>query len=594
MLHVNVDNDLELKKENIIKLLSTQVKGIICLNCLSSPDEEELITAIVEVTVDTLLVRFNRDKDMFREIITSTSLVIRDFNESNKVEYVLEGGNILENSEYILEMRKITKSFPGVKALDNVQLKIKKGEVHALMGENGAGKSTLMKILAGLLKQDMGEILIDNKVINIDRPLDAIDNGISMIHQELNPIPEMSVSENIYIGREILYKNTNIVNKKAQREGTKKLLTKLEINISPTILMKNLSIAEMQMIEISKAISYKSNIIIMDEPTSAITDKEVESLFKIIKQLSNEGVSIIYISHKMNEIYRICERITILRDGLFVGSELTKKLSEKNLIKMMVGRELTNIFPKELVKISEISFEVKNLSKEGIFSDISFSARKGEILGVAGLMGAGRTEVAEAIFGIDPPDSGKILVNSKVVKIKNPRDAIRNKIALITEDRKTKGLNLKGSVKTNISIVKLDEFCMLGQILQKKKEQKTVLKQIDKFDIKTPSENQLVSNLSGGNQQKIVLAKWLLNEPDIVILDEPTRGIDIGAKSEIYKIMTLLVKQGKTIIMISSELPEILGMSDRVIVLSEGRITGEFNRNEMEQEKILSCAMQFN
>ena len=495
-----------------------------------------------------------------------------------------------EDTKYVLQMRNISKVFPGVTALNDVSLNIEKGKVHALIGENGAGKSTLMKILSGIYNSDKGEIILRGKKVNINGPKDALKNGISMIHQELNPIPEMTVAENIFVGYEPCYKFLGIVNKKVLKKRTNELFNEIGVELNPNAKLSSLNVAEIQIVEIVKALSYNSEIIIMDEPTSAITGKEVEKLFEIMRKLSSKGKTIIYISHKLDEIFKIGDYVTALRDGNYIDTKSISELNKQLLISLMVGRDIKNIFPKENIKFGDVLFEVRGLSKKGKFNNINFKVHSGEILGIAGLMGAGRTELVEAIFGADKADSGEIIIKGKKATINNPRDAITNGIALVSEDRKTYGLNLKSSVKDNITIANLDKYCLLKQIINMRKERKIVDQQIKTLDIKTPSRNKIVNTLSGGNQQKVVIAKWLLCNPDILILDEPTRGIDIGTKAEIHKIMTLLAKEGKAIIMISSEMPEILGMSDRVIVLNEGEITGEFRRKELNQEKIMACA----
>ena len=493
-------------------------------------------------------------------------------------------------ADYILQMKDITKTFPGVKALDNVSFNLKKGSVHALMGENGAGKSTLMKVLTGIYKADAGEIILKGARVNINDPKEALHLGISIIHQELNPIPDMTVAENIFVGREPTYKFLNILNRKELRSMTLRLFEEIGIKIDPGAKLASLSVAEKQVVEIVKAISYNADIIIMDEPTSAISDREVEKLFEIIRKLVSKGKAIIYISHKMDEIFQISDYITVMRDGAYIDTKPTSELNKQKLISLMVGRELSSVFPKRNAKISDIAMEVKKLNIKGICKDITFKVRRGEILGVAGLMGAGRTEVMEAIFGARKIDSGEIIINGERVTINSPKDAINKGIALVTEDRKLLGLNLKSSVKNNITLANLSAYCMLKQLIRINEEKKVADAQIDALSIKTPDRNQIVNSLSGGNQQKVVIAKWLLCNPDILILDEPTRGIDVGAKAEIYKIMNSLAEAGKAIIMISSEMPEILGMSDRVIALHEGRITGEFDKSEMDQEKIMFCA----
>lgn len=490
--------------------------------------------------------------------------------------------------EYVLEMRHVSKRFPGVKALDNVTFQLKKQSIHALVGENGAGKSTLMKILSGVHLPDEGDICINGEPIVISNPKDSLTHGISMIYQEMNPVPEMTVAENLFLGHE--YVKGPVLNKRRMLQEAKDVLKRCGVDLDPGEKMKHLSVAQVQLVEIVKAVFYDSQVIVMDEPTSAITEREVENLFQIIHRLVADGKSIIYITHKMDEIFKICDTVTVLRDGQFIGSSPISELTREQIITMMVGRELSNLFPKEFAEIGEIALEVRNLCKAGKFQNISFHVRKGEILGIAGLVGAGRTEVMEAIFGVNPPDSGEIIVNGKSVKIRSPIEAINNGLAFSVEDRKLLGLNLQGTVKDNIAIVNLSAYCVAGGVVNEKLLVKSADAQIEALRIKTPSREQLVGNLSGGNQQKIVLAKWLLRQPDILILDEPTRGIDVGAKAEIYTLMCQMAKQGKAIIMISSELPEIIGMSDRVIVLHEGTLTGELSRDKLSQEVILSYA----
>ncbi len=493
------------------------------------------------------------------------------------------------SNKYILEMDSISKEFPGVKALNNVQFRVKKGTVHALMGENGAGKSTLMKILNGMYSPDSGVIKFKDKEIKLRSPYDAIMMGISMIHQELSPVPHMTIAENIFLGREPSIGKTGIVKDREMEEKTRKLLEDLDIRLDPRTKMKDLTIANMQMVEIAKAISYNSELIIMDEPTSAISEKEVDHLFKIIRSLKEKGVSIIFISHKLDEIFKIADEVTVLRDGEYIATEPIENITKEKLIEMMVGRELKHMFPKEEAEIGEVIFEVKNFTKKGVFYDINFKVRRGEILGIAGLMGAGRTEVVESIFGINKPDTGEVYVKGKKVRINSPADAIKNKIGLITEDRKLTGLFLPLSVRDNIIMASVDRYTK-GEFIEGKKVDDACETMRKRLKIKTPSLDQIIKFLSGGNQQKVLIARWLLTYPDILILDEPTRGIDVGAKAEIHKLMVKMAQQGKAVVMISSELPEILGMSDRVIVMHEGRITGELSRGEATQDKIMMYA----
>jgi inositol transport system ATP-binding protein len=492
----------------------------------------------------------------------------------------------------LLKMEGIAKSFSGVPALSNVRLEVKGGEVHALMGENGAGKSTLMKILSGIVSKDAGDIFLNGERVEIKSPKGALDMGISMIHQELNPVRAMTVAENIFLGKEPCYGFTGVVNRKKQREQTLELFREMDVAIDPDEKMAGLSVAEMQLVEIVKAVSYRSRVIIMDEPTSAITGREVGKLFEIIRGLKAKGMAIIYISHKMDEIFRISDTITVLRDGQYIETRPAKELDHDTLVKLMVGRKISEMFPKkEAVANEEVIFEVDRLTKRGLFENIGFKVKKGEVFGIAGLMGAGRSEVMETIFGLRRADAGSVKVRGREVRIQSPADGIHHRIAFITEDRQMKGLNLKASVRDNITLVNLKSFSLFGQLLQFKKENGAADSEIEKLRIKTRHRNQIVKTLSGGNQQKVVLAKWLLTEPEIIILDEPTRGIDIGAKSEIYKIIAQLTEGGATVIMISSELEEILGLCDRVIVLYHGKITAEFARAEFNQENIIKAAM---
>jgi inositol transport system ATP-binding protein len=490
-----------------------------------------------------------------------------------------------------LRMEGIAKSFAGVVALNNVRLSVARGEVHAVMGENGAGKFTLMKILSGLVQKDCGEIYLNENPVEIKTPKAALNLGISMIHQELNPVRAMTVSENIFLGREPCYRFTNVVNRRRQRELTKSLFREMEISINPDRKMSDLSVAEMQLVEIVKAVSCNARIIIMDEPTSAITGREVAKLFEIIRRLKSKGIAIIYISHKMDEIFRISDTITVLRDGQYIETRPAKELDHDTLVKLMVGRKISELFPKVNSVKGEVNFEVEGLTKRGLFENVSFKVRKGEVFGIAGLMGAGRTEVMETVFGLRCADAGSVKINGRKVRLQSPADAIRHRLAFIPEDRQIKGLNLKASVRDNITLVNLKNFSRFGQVLQFQKENGAADAEIEKLRIKTHHRNQIVKTLSGGNQQKVVLAKWLLNDPEIIILDEPTRGIDIGAKAEIYKIIARLAEQGKTIVMISSELEEILGLCDRVMVLYHGKVSAEFERHAFNQESIIKAAM---
>nr|WP_297174913.1 sugar ABC transporter ATP-binding protein [uncultured Agathobaculum sp.] len=491
--------------------------------------------------------------------------------------------------EYILEMKDISKTFPGVKALDHVQLQVRPGEVHALMGENGAGKSTLMKILMGIYTKDEGgEILFDGKPYHASSPKEAMDTGVAMIHQELNPILDMTVYENIFVGREI--RKNGLVDKKAEIEEAQRLIEECGLHVSPRETLRNLTVAQCQLIEIIKAISINARVIVMDEPTAAITDREVELLFGHIRRLTEKGVAIIYISHRMDEIFSICDRVSVYRDGQYIGSGDTKDLDEAQLIKMMVGREITDVFPKLEAEIGEVIFEAKDIVRaDNKVKGVSLSVRRGEILGIGGLVGAGRSELVEGIFGMHALSGGEIYVKGNKVNVRSPHDIIKEGVALITEDRKGTGLNLSGTVNDNIAMVAIDKLLTYG-LYNKSKARSASQEYIKKLNIKTPSGDQIVGNLSGGNQQKVVIAKWLLNEPDIIILDEPTRGIDVGAKRDIYLLLGQLVQQGKAVIMISSEIPELMGVCDRIMVMCEGNLSGEVTRDEFSQERIMTLA----
>ena len=493
------------------------------------------------------------------------------------------------NQPYLLKAENISKSFPGVKALDKVNLTIEGGKVHTIIGENGAGKSTLMKILMGMLLPDEGEILYKGEKVKFTSVQEAIKTGVSMIHQELLPFPELSIAENIFMGNEPTSRILGWINKKEMNKNAALLMNKLGANVEVTKAMKELSIAEMQMVEIAKAISNKSEIIIMDEPTSALSNREIDILFGIIEELKQQGIAIIYISHKMDEIFKISDTITVMRDGKHITTCEIAEIDQQKLISLIVGREINSIFDKKESIPGEEILSVTELTGEK-FKDINFNLRRGEILGIAGLMGSGRTEIVNSIYGLEKIVKGTIFINGKKVKIRSPKDAIKNSIGLVSEDRKKYGLVLGLSVKHNISLSSLEK-CKNGLFLNLKEENEIANAQINKLNIKTTSSDQLANYLSGGNQQKIVIAKVLLNDADIIIFDEPTRGIDIGAKSEIYKLMTQLVSEGKAIILISSELVEILGLSDRILVIREGEIKAELSQREATQELIMKYAM---
>jgi len=490
--------------------------------------------------------------------------------------------------EVILRMQGIRKTFPGVVALDNVNLDVRSGTVHSLMGENGAGKSTLMKCLIGMYTPDEGTVELAGDIVRFKDTKDGLEHGISMIHQELSPVPEMMVAENIWLGREPRGR-LGLLSPAAMFRKTRELFDEWKIDIDPRARMKDLTVSKQQMVEIAKAISYDAKIIIMDEPTSAIPEREVAHLHGMIKRLTDFGVAIIYITHKMDEVFRISDDITVFRDGKHVGSYPAKELDRDKLIKLMVGRELTDLFPKEEAEIGEVVLSVQGLNRGAVVKDVSFELHRGEILGLAGLMGAGRTEVLETIFGIEKADSGEIVLNGRALRIKQPSDAIRAGMALLTEDRKLNGIMGVLSVRDNITAAALPRYSPRG-VLHVGEMRKDSEDQREKLRIKTPSLSQLIKNLSGGNQQKALISRWLLTVPDVLMIDEPTRGIDVGAKSEIHRLMSMLAQEGKAIIMVSSELPEVLGMSDRILVMHEGRISGELSREEANQESVMHLA----
>ena len=501
-------------------------------------------------------------------------------------------------SEYKLELRGVSKSFPGVKALDNVQLAVRPGTVHALMGENGAGKSTLMKCLFGIYKMDAGEIYIDGEKTTIDNPDEAMKKGIAMVHQELQPVLARSVGENMFLGRFPVkkYGPLQVIDHKTMYEETEKWLKEVNMDFDPKAQLDTLSIGQMQSVEIAKAVSHDAKVIIFDEPTSSLSDSEVEALFKIMEGLREKGVAMIYISHKMDEIKRIADDVTIMRDGTYIGTWPAKDLSIDDIIARMVGRELTNIYPEKDRTPGEVIMEVKGLSSihEKSFQDVSFNLRKGEILGFGGLVGAQRTELMEGLFGIRNLSAGEIKIHGKTVKIKSPKDAMNAGIGMITEDRRGNGIFGCLSIKDNVGVSVYNKYLTAGFVLNHKEINKVVDDSIEKLRIKTPNMQEHIANLSGGNQQKVIVSRWLANDPDILIMDEPTRGIDVGAKHEIYEIMTDLAKQGKAIIMISSEMAELLGMSDRIYVMCNGKLRGEItDESEMTQEKVMSYATQF-
>lgn len=499
----------------------------------------------------------------------------------------------MAEQKYVLEAIDISKSFSGVRVLNKVCLKIKPGEVHALMGENGAGKSTLVKIIMGVYKADSGQIKFNGQPVEIKGTRDALNLGISMIHQELSPIPEMTVAENIFLGRESTFKGTPFIKRAHLNERTKEILKKYDMDeyITPTMKMSRLNIAQIQMMEIIKAVSYDSKVIIMDEPTSSLSEKEVAILFRTIELLKKNGVGIIYISHRMEEIFDLADRVTVLRDGELIGCIEGEEITPDRLIKMMVGRELSSVYPKNTAPKGDVVLEIKNFTRKDVFENVSFNVRAGEILGLAGLVGAGRSEVVRALVGYDELDSGEVYLEGKRIHIKHPKDAKKNHIVMAPEDRKSLGLVLCRSIKENV-LLQNTKLYSKASFINHKKANEVCSGITQKVSVKMNSINDTVSSLSGGNQQKVVIAKSLLSSPKVLILDEPTRGIDIGAKAEIYKMMVELANRGIAIIMISSEMQELIGMSDRIIVMSDGKITGELDRNvENLQEEILKLAL---
>ncbi len=491
--------------------------------------------------------------------------------------------------EVILTMKDIDKSFPGVHALDHVDLEIRKGEVLALMGENGAGKSTLMKVLTGIYTKDSGTITYEGKEVEFHNTKEAQDAGIVIVHQELNMLGHLTVAQNIFIGRE--FKKGIRIDDAKMNEEAAKLFKRMNIDIDPKETMSHLTVGRQQMCEIAKAISHEAKVIIFDEPSAALTETEIEELFKIINDLRSKGIGIVYISHRMDEIKKITDRVTVMRDGTYVGTLITKDSTKDDIINMMVGRVIYED-PKThstVPKDAPVVLKVDHLNAGKMVQDVSFELRKGEILGFSGLMGAGRTETARALFGADPVESGDIYINGKKVVIKSPQDAVKYGIGYLSEDRKRYGCVVQKSVAENTTLATLDSYTK-GIFIDKKKEKEVAEKYVESLATKTPTVDQLVVNLSGGNQQKVVIAKWLTRDCDILIFDEPTRGIDVGAKNEIYKLMNQLAKEGKAIIMISSEMTEILRMSDRVAVMCEGKKTGELDISEATQENIMNLA----
>jgi len=501
-------------------------------------------------------------------------------------------------AEELFRMENISKSFPGVKALDRVSFSVNKGEVHGLVGENGAGKSTLMKIMAGVFHEDEGEIYIENKKVNIDTPKQAHELGISIIYQEFTLCPHLTVADNIFVGRPKM--KGPFISDKAMHQAAQIILDDLGININTYTIVRSLSVAQQQMVEIAKAISYNSRILVLDEPSATLTEREIEQMFGIIRRLQQKGVGMVYISHRMEELNQICERVTVLRDGQYIGTRNLADITMNELVKMIVGRSLENKFPQHERVIGDVILRAKNIRRRdrtnpGKYKvDVDeFCVRKGEILGISGLVGAGRTEIMRCVFGADKPESMELYMNDKKVNVRSPKKAIINSIGYMTEDRKRDGLALSLEVQYNINMAYLPQLTKL-LFINDRKGRKNAEEYRDKLRIKTPSLRQLCRNLSGGNQQKVVLAKWLCNDVRVLIVDEPTRGIDVGAKFEVYELLNHLSDQGVAIIMISSELPEILGMSDRILVIYEGQVNGELKTKDTSQEELLYLAAGFN
>lgn len=489
----------------------------------------------------------------------------------------------------MITMSGISKSFSGNKVLDNVDFEVKKGEIHALMGENGAGKSTLMKILTGIYTRDTGEVRVKGEKAEFKNAKEAEAAGIAVIHQELNILPDLTVAENFFLGNEKTFGKSGILKTKEMNHFAEEILAKLGLHIDARTLARDLSVGKQQIIEIAKAVSSNAEVIIMDEPTAALTDREIETLFETVRSLQAEGVSFVYISHRMEEIFAMCDRITILRDGQYVGVRTIKETTFEEIVKMMVGRELGERFPQREHHIGDVKMKVERLSRGELFEDVSFEVKKGEVLGIAGLMGAGRTEVLQSIFGYKKATAGDIFIDGKKVVIRNPLQAKKLGIAYVTEDRKSEGLILNFSVRDNMSLPNFNRLSQSG-VVSKRKENEFYHTMSKRLGVRTSGPEQEVKSLSGGNQQKVVIAKWLGIEPDILFLDEPTRGVDVGAKKEIYSIINELAERGVAIVMVSSELPEVIGMADRVLVMHEGKLMADLPKEEMTQERIMHFA----
>ncbi len=512
----------------------------------------------------------------------------------SKKEKTIEHVRQENEQPVLLRMENIEKTFPGVKALDKVNLTVKAGTVHALMGENGAGKSTLMKCLFGVYSKDSGKIFLEGKEINFKNSREALENGVAMVHQELNQALKRNVMDNVWLGRfPTVAKGIPITSEKKMYQATKEIFEKLEINVDPKTVMSRMPVSQRQMVEIAKAVSYNSKIIVFDEPTSSLTEEEVEHLFKIIRMLRDQGCGIIYISHKMAEILRISDEVTIMRDGKWITTREAAGLTTDEIIKHMVGRELTNLYPPKTNEIGDVLLDVKELTALcSKLRDVSFSARRGEILGVAGLDGSGRTELLENIFGVATRKSGKLFLDGKQIRNRNSRESIKNGFALLTEERRATGIFSILNIRENATISSLKK-CRFGPFLSKQKMKKSTDWCIESMRIKTPNQETKIRSLSGGNQQKVILGRWLLTEPTVLLLDEPTRGIDVGAKYEIYELIINLAAKGKTVIMVSSEMAELLGVCDRILVMSGGRLAGEVNAATTSQEEIMALAAKY-
>ncbi len=508
-------------------------------------------------------------------------------------EKILQEKRGAEEAPVLLEMEGITKSFPGVKALDDVNLTLRAGTVHALMGENGAGKSTLMKCLFGVYYKDSGTIRLNGEEVSFKSSREALEHGVAMVHQELNQALKRNVMDNMWLGRFPKIPGLPLTSERKMYDATKKVFDDLEINVNPKTIMSKMPVSQRQMVEIAKAVSYNAKVIVFDEPTSSLTEEEVEHLFRIINMLRERGCGIIYISHKMEEILRISDEVTIMRDGKWIATKAAKDLTMNEIIRLMVGRELTNRYPQKTNKVGDVLLEVNHMTAEySILNDVSFVARKGEVLGVAGLDGSGRTELLENIFGIATRREGEVILEGKKVKNRNARESIKNGFAMLTEERRANGILGILSVRDNTTISSLKNN-MSGPFLSNKKLKENTSWSINAMNIKTPEQSTKIRSLSGGNQQKVILGRWLLTEPTVLLLDEPTRGIDVGAKYEIYQLILNLANEGKTVVMVSSEMPELLGVCDRIIVMSGGKLAGEVDAANTTQEEIMTLAAKY-